>query len=234
MRTAFQKAYNIASRSLYVKQNYKRAKTISLPYLRHRIMRPMLKVYNQLLKLNTPKAPWMSPASIHVFKSILTKEMQGFEYGSGNSTIFFALLCKKLVSIEHHQGWYKKVKNDLEHQAHANIDYHLVKAYDAPGETIEYLKQSIPHLKVLKEYHAYFSFIDRYENAYFDFVIVDGRARPECIWHSMPKVKPGGFIVLDNAERNRYKPVHELLKNWKKVYTTTGLTDTIFWFKPNE
>jgi tRNA A58 N-methylase Trm61 len=245
MRPAFQTAHNIAAQALYVKQNYKRAKSLSLAYVRYRILRPMLKIYNWMLKLNTSHAPWMGPAAIRIFKSIINKDMRGFEYGSGSSTVFFASLSSELVSIEHHEGWYKKVQSDLETKSVKNVDYHLIKAklMVNPSESdndkiinshLEFMLKNFPDTAVMQEFRDYFSFIDSYENAYFDFVIVDGRARTECVCFAMDKIKPGGFIVLANAERNRYKPVHSLLKDWKKVYTTTGLTDTIFWFKPNE
>jgi hypothetical protein len=245
MRPAFQTAHNIASQALYIKQNFKRAKSPSLAYVRYRVLRPVLKVYNWMLKLNTRQAPWMSPAAIRIFKSIISKDMKGFEYGSGSSTVFFASLCEELISIEHHEGWHNTVRTNLDAKSINNVKYHLVKAKLMVNPSVndkdkfiniqlELILGDFPEATVMQEYRDYFSFINNYENAYFDFVIVDGRARTECVCFAMNKVKPGGFIVLDNAERNRYKPVHYLLKDWNKVLTTTGLTDTIFWFKPNE
>jgi hypothetical protein len=34
--------------------------------------------------------------------------------------------------------------------------------------------------------------------------LVDGRARPACLVHGMPKVKVGGLLVLDNSDRDYY------------------------------
>ncbi|HMQ00869.1 MAG TPA: hypothetical protein PKC24_13905 [Cyclobacteriaceae bacterium] len=243
MNTVFEEAGLIAGKKIFVGQNFKRAKTLSLAYIRYRVLRPMLKVYNLLLKINTSKSPWMSPAAIRIFKSILHTEMRGFEYGSGSSTAFFAEKCKEMVSLEHHEEWYQKVKTELDSSSIQNVHYHLVKARQLQADVqqeslinkaLENALDDFPDVRIMYEFHDYYSFIDRFENAYFDFVIVDGRARLECVWHAMPKIKAGGFIVLDNAERNRYKAVHHWLRNWKKVFTTTGLTDTVFWFKPHE
>lgn len=235
MRTAFETALRISHQALYVKQNYKCSKGFYPAYIRYRILRPVLKMYNRILKLNTDKAPWMSPAAIRIFKTIISKNMRGFEYGSGSSTIFFASLCNELVSIEHHEGWYGKVKQQLARKGLTNISYHIVKANTNGTEILNPgLEKQFSSINIMPEFASYFSFIDRYENAYFDFVIVDGRARPECVWYAIPKLKPGGFMVLDNAERKRYRPIHQLLKDWNKVFTSTGLTDTVFWFKPDE
>jgi hypothetical protein len=39
-------------------------------------------------------------------------------------------------------------------------------------------------------------------------------------------------LILDNAERARYASIHTMLRNWKSVFTTSGITDTVFWIKP--
>ena len=66
-----------------------------------------------------------------------------------------------------------------------------------------------------------------------DFVLVDGRARTECAYYSISKLKKGGLFILDNSERDRYNIVFEFLSEWEMQNTTNGLTDTTFWVKPN-
>jgi len=60
--------------------------------------------------------------------------------------------------------------------------------------------------------------IDPYPDAYFDIVLIDGRARPSCVAHAQHKVKVGGYLILDNSERDEYRWIHESLANdlWKK------------------
>ena len=55
----------------------------------------------------------------------------------------------------------------------------------------------------------YASFIDQYPDNYFDLILIDGRARPSCFMHAAAKVKHGGYVVLDNAERVSYAYVEE-------------------------
>ncbi|MBN8710079.1 MAG: hypothetical protein J0I10_11890, partial [Verrucomicrobia bacterium] len=55
-----------------------------------------------------------------------------------------------------------------------------------------------------KSFREYATAIERVGVSGFDAVLVDGRARPSCIMHSLDKVKPGGLLVVDNAERDYY------------------------------
>jgi len=74
--------------------------------------------------------------------------------------------------------------------------------------------------------------VNTYPDNYFDFIIVDGRARVECSFNAIKKLKRGGLFVLDNSERKRYMPIFNLLENWEMANTSNGLTDTTFWLKP--
>ena len=55
-------------------------------------------------------------------------------------------------------------------------------------------------------FRAYAQAIDRFDDDAFDVVLVAGRARPSCLRHALPKVRPGGLLVLDHAERPWYQP----------------------------
>lgn len=51
----------------------------------------------------------------------------------------------------------------------------------------------------------YEDYILMYPDTHFDLVIVDGRNRAACIANAVAKVKPGGWFVLDNSEREQYQ-----------------------------
>ncbi len=230
----FQIAGKIANSRFFIKKNFFVPKSDPLNYFRYRIIRPFLKGYNLLLTRNKVNTLWMAPAAIRIFENLLTKEMTGLEFGSGRSTLFFAQRIKHLVSLEHDRSWYDKVRQEIT-ELQLNIDYFLIepltdttKKFNYP--TSAYSNILFPHTPATC-YEMYYSFVDRYPDNHFDFIVVDGRARTECALRSIRKIKEGGFIVLDNAERYRYQQVHEKLASWKKIFTTTGLTDTVFWFK---
>ncbi len=230
-------ARKIARRGIYIKENivYLR-KSFSYKYLRYRFMRPLLKFYNKLLTLKQP-VPWMSPASIAILKALLHDRMVALEYGSGSSTLFFHERVKNLISVEHDKWWYKGIKKKLKQLKVKNVNYKYIPPSPTPekytGDDIEKVGLMEQHLEMIRwEYVEYFEYANKFANDYFDLIIIDGRARVECSINCIDKLKPGGIFILDNSERNRYQPVHALINDWPSVHTTTGLTDTMIWFKP--
>ena len=45
---------------------------------------------------------------------------------------------------------------------------------------------------------------------------VDGRNRARCIEHARSKVPVGGYLVLDNSEREEYQDAMRLLDGWQR------------------
>lgn len=231
----FSQASAIAKKS-WVKTNFKSGSTSRLSkVLYFRIFKPLLTFRYNFYKKRNPNTPWTSPASIVFFDQALTRTMTGFEYGSGKSTNFFASKLKHLVSLEHDSAWYERVRFDLEKDEINNVEYHLIER----KETDDVREESVPfgndtiHHSFLECFYAYSGFISKFPDQHFDFILVDGRARVDCVVRSVNKLKPGGILVLDNSERERYKKVFNLLKDWPSVVTTTGITDTTIWFKPS-
>ncbi|MBX2954892.1 MAG: class I SAM-dependent methyltransferase [Cyclobacteriaceae bacterium] len=234
---SYSAAKSIASHRRYIKKNHLTYSENKIAYLHFRLLRPFLKLYQKhlLKKWRNSPIPWMTPAAIDILQTLLTKNMSGFEFGSGRSTLFIAPRVKELVSLEHDQQWFAHIEAELKKKKLGNVHYvHILPANDA-SKTIGYPKNNYENYVMPATpatcYTAYYSYIDQYPDASFDFIIVDGRARVECAQHAIPKLKPGGMLILDNAERVRYRAIHEQLKEWKKVFTTSGITDTVFWFK---
>jgi hypothetical protein len=229
-----QLATNISNFSFLVKNYWVAPKTNRLAYYHYRVLRPLLKGYYKGFKLFHPNRPWTTPASILFFDQALTKDMVGLEYGSGNSTKYFANKLDKLVSIEHHQGWYDKVKADLEQLDITNVEYLFVAREDklTPLDDSEETLNKYSGNEDRPEFRNYYNRVNEYPDSFFDFVLIDGRVRVKCGLNAIPKLKSGGIFVLDNSERARYAPLHLALNDWPKVETTTGLTNTTIWIKP--
>jgi hypothetical protein len=232
---AYQTVLDISHRPFFIKRNIISKKSLSFDYIFYRIARPLLKVNYKLFKLLNPQTPWTSQASIKAFEKILTRDMVGFEYGSGFSTMFFSKHLKHLTSVEHNEEWFRIIKTKLKDQGINNVEYHLIPLNKTERNS-EYTfykdyRLTSKDFTIHKEYHDYFSFISTFNNEHFDFIIVDGRARVECCLNAIPKLKSGGLFVLDNSDRDRYKPVFKVLESWESITTTTGLFDTTIWFK---
>lgn len=223
--------------SPYQKTNIKRSKSISISYLNYRIMRPLIRFRYKRYQKSNPTHPWLSPDSINIFEQLLNKNMIGLEYGSGRSTIFLSKLLKHLVSVEHNQEWFNQVTKLLHQKNLKNVDLNLI----APDTFKPMPKLSSENDAFISAdefpisdsyYKSYVDFISSFEDNYFGFILIDGRARVSCSMKALDKLKPGGLFVLDNSERRRYGKVHKALETWPTIFTTTGHTDTVIWRKP--
>jgi hypothetical protein len=174
--------------------------------------------YSHLDGRNTPLAdevPWLTFAAIRRLKHILLPNMRVFEYGSGGSTLFFARRAASVVTIEHDPQWGQKVATALVARRYANCELRLVPPVQASGNSMP--DTSDPDAYASSDeafrgfsFEAYARAIDEYPDGHFDLVCIDGRARPSCFKHSLPKVAIGGYIVWDNSERDNYWPALEI------------------------
>lgn len=201
------------------------------------LIKPLIKSYYQLYKFLKPETPWLPIKTIRFLDKQLTANMTGFEFGSGSSTLYFSNKIKQLESVEHSEEWFKRISTVLEQTKRNNIHLHYIKeninSNSPENEQLSKIYAFDPSFTIKFQYYNYFSFITKFPDEYFDFIIIDGRGRVECAFNSEAKLKKGGFLILNNSERTRYKAIFGLLSAWKKIYSTTGLTDSTIFVKPN-
>ena len=225
-------AKQIASQRGYIKRNYLAPNRIIAAYMKYSILRPVLKIF---YKLNTRKygkeSPWLTPESIEFLDKVLHKGMKGLEYGLGRGTLFISARLGKLISVEHDNSWHDILTAMLIDRKINNVEYKLIPPSKPESKSwIEKRNATVFDFEI-DNYDRYFNFIVCLPENHFDFILIDGRARVECSRRAIDILKSGGIFILDNSERTRYKPVHDMLNGWQKVHTTTGLTDTTIWFK---
>jgi hypothetical protein len=122
------------------------------------------------------------------------------EWGSGNSTVYFSAKLSSLATwdaIEHDASWLSFVNNSPRLQEGARVRLHAVAA-DAP--------LSDPHddgdLRSFGRYVRYPASL----GSRYDFILVDGRARTECLREGWSLLRPGGILALHDSERAEYRP----------------------------
>ncbi len=140
--------------------------------------------------------PWITYNATEWLKTYLKPDMLVFEYGSGSSTIFFSKLVNKVISVEHDERWYKKIKELLADKNILNVDY-LLRVPNKTTRTQEYVNS-----------------INNYPDKYFDFVLVDGLERTDSAINAVGKIKPGGYIMLDDSERKQYSHAVRFLNRY--------------------
>lgn len=192
------------------------------------------------------RRPWLADEAVAELRKLVTADTRVFEWGSGGSTLFFLDQGAHVVSVEHHADWSKKVAefvvagDDGTHMARAALHCIAPNAKAPPGsDPCNYLKCTSSDKR---EYRAYCEHILQYAPDSFDLVLVDGRARPACVWLAVPRVAPGGIIVLDDCQRTRYQPVQQALRTleWEAMHLFPEHGDVgkgrrvAFWRKPTK
>jgi len=154
--------------------------------------------------------PWLAFEAREWMDSFLNRDMTVFEWGSGGSTLFLAKRVETLISVEHNPEWHEKIGRLIEERGLSNCQCILKET--RPGN--DYFS-SWPEYRGLS-FKEYCQTIDSYPDESFDLVLVDGRARSFCVQHAIQKIRPKGFLLLDDSERLRYTGGIELLKNWAR------------------
>jgi hypothetical protein len=129
--------------------------------------------------------PWMNYHVIGFLEDRLTDDLSLFEYGSGNSTMFYASKVGYVKSIEMDEGWFTYVRDSMP----ANVDLVLFNSADGA----EYCE------------------ISGQQDRKFDVVVVDAAERTECLMHADKAVTDRGVVLLDDATFEVHKPGMEYL-----------------------
>lgn len=165
--------------------------------------------------------PWMSFKVIRWLDQYLKPEMDVFEYGSGGSTPFIARRVRRLVSVEHDRRWYDLVARTLREQELWNCDLTFVPpARNPPVASIPYGPTSFTSFALWTRgysFEAYARSIEEYPDRSFDLVLVDGYSRPSAVNCALPKVRRGGYLLLDDSDREYAWPALPLLESFPRT-----------------
>lgn len=129
--------------------------------------------------------PWMTYPAIAFIERRLNDSLRVFEYGSGNSTLWWAQRVGFVAAVEHDPVWAEKIRPALPANAQLNC---------------------VP----LDHSGRYASSIHT-AGAPFDIVVNDGRERMQCARVAIRALTGRGVIVWDNSERDEYAGAYRLL-----------------------
>lgn len=123
--------------------------------------------------------PWITYSALDFLAERLPSVENLFEYGSGNSTHWWAARSTYVRSVEHDAEWFKKVKKEVP----ANVEL-LYRELDNGGSYEN---------AILVDKRLY------------DVIVIDGRHRNKCMVASEKRIKPNGILLLDNSDRPDYQ-----------------------------
>ncbi|MBI3601360.1 MAG: class I SAM-dependent methyltransferase [Candidatus Omnitrophica bacterium] len=141
--------------------------------------------------------PWMFYEEMEVIENLLKhlRPQNCLEWGAGGSTLYFPLFLNKdtkWFTVEHDKDWALKIKNasrDSRVQVF-HISPNQFSWIDTNGEG------------VYADLADYIEFPQKFGK--FDFILIDGRARKDCLTMAHTLIKDNGVVVLHDAERQDY------------------------------
>ena len=142
--------------------------------------------------LEPPFEPLLCQAAITRFASLIDKDSVVLEYGAGASTLWLARRTWLTVSVEHDEEWYDEVATRA----------------DAANATV-YL---------VTDLSKYAAMADEFPDRMFDVVFVDGpdKLRRGCIRAAIPKLRPGGWMIVDDTDWRMLQPGLVILQDWER------------------
>ena len=146
------------------------------------------------------KEPWLTTDSITHLKNVMDNlnTPKVMEFGCGASTVWFSTNYDcELISIEHDTNWFNKINNLVGENKNTNL---ILKPSNVIGNS-----------DLLQ--HSYASECDRFDDEYFDVILIDGRSRVDCFKHCERTLKKGGIMILDNSEREEYSYILQTYKD---------------------
>lgn len=142
--------------------------------------------------------PWMNYAFVELLDERLNHSLRMFEYGAGFSSLYFSKQVKEIVSIEYDKAWEDKLR--------------------------ELLKPCHNHTLLVEPVGEGYIHAAQGTEEKFDVILVDGRERVACFKSGLQALTPRGVIILDDSDRDEYKPAFQIArKQGFRHLTISGL-----------
>lgn len=129
--------------------------------------------------------PWYTYPAIEYLNSFDFKNCDVFEFGSGNSSLYWAGRARSVCSVEDNQEWFQ-----------------ITSQRKLANQTVIHRADERGYVKSLPE-----------QGKQFEIIVVDGSWRKGCVVEALRCLKDGGMIVLDNSDRVIEKDCGRLLRD---------------------
>lgn len=136
--------------------------------------------------------PWYSYSAIHFLEGRLQPGMRVFEFGCGNSTLWYAARVARVDSVDNESHWAERINALC--PPHAGVVH-------VSGTDASYVQQIAA------------------SGLEYDLVAIDGRNRIACTRCALEHLAPHGVVVFDDAQRSRYQEAFSLLaeKGFRRI-----------------
>jgi hypothetical protein len=117
--------------------------------------------------------PWFSYPALAYLDGLNICEMSVFEYGSGNSTLYWSRRAKSICSVEDNVEWAERIRSVL-----------------GPMSSC---------VRMADSNRAYAEMINEADRDY-DIIVIDGSVRFDCAKAAIPRLRKGGLVILDDSD----------------------------------
>ena len=157
--------------------------------------------------------PWYTYPAIYWLETVLTGTERVFEYGSGNSTLWFAKRVRSVTAIEHDERWTDRLQG--------RIPDNVTLRYVPIESSADTSDRGTGYAEAI---------VDEPRGG-FDVIVVDGKARNECCYTAMPHLRSGGLLILDNSDKKQFEPANKFLagKGFARIDFTGPVPGDVGW-----
>lgn len=116
--------------------------------------------------------PWYTYPAIEYFNRLDAKGLNIFEFGCGQSSLYWASKGAKVWCVEHDQEWFE-----------------TMQSRGSSLQGIKFCTDKISYAQAILD-----------SNIQFDIVIIDGIWRNECAAAALERIRAEGVIIVDNSD----------------------------------
>jgi hypothetical protein len=186
------------------------------------------------------RQPWVTFDSKKTIGRFARPGAKVFEFGMGGSTLYFLDCGCEVISVDHDREWFDRATQIIGHSP--RWEGRLIEPEPislAEHRTERYRSGESPY--EASSFELYVKSLTSEPDECFDVIMIDGRARVDAAIASAPKIRPGGGLILDNSERDRYAMIHRYFSElkWKPQrfpgpgpYVWHEFWETTVWTKP--
>jgi predicted O-methyltransferase YrrM len=144
-----------------------------------------------------PERPWIVPAAVGWLGRRTRRDWRVLELGSGRSTVWLAKRTGSVLAFEDNEHWLERARALLAERGLDNVELRALP-----------VERFVPEVAALGD-------------EAFDLVVVDFLESPqadrvEAVGAARPKLRPGGYLLLDDSDRPAYAEAFDLLEGWRR------------------
>jgi predicted O-methyltransferase YrrM len=127
------------------------------------------------------------------------------ELGSGRSTVWLARRCGQVLALEDNEHWIVRARELLDEAGIENAEIRELP-----------IDRFVEAVAAMED--------DSYDLVIVDFLESPDADRVDAVREARSKVKPGGYLLLDDSDRPAYAGAFGLLDGWRER-RFTGVKD---------